>query len=147
MKTSKNKLPLIVGSGVLVVAFVIVYLVIFPANNNPVSVNQPINMAVVAATSLDDGGNPVNPASVFSTKDKTIYVVVNLKNAHKNDIVSYSRYYKGKYINAQSARIVDEKANHVIFAFNKDKGYIKGKYDYKIFYNKKFMKSFTYNIN
>jgi hypothetical protein len=144
MKTSKvNKyVPLIVGAFVAVIALGIVYFAIYK-NNQP----RPVKVAVVAGTSLDDRGNPVNPTSAFSVNDKNIYVVVNLKNAKKNDVVSYARFYKGKYINAQSTRVVDNKTNHVIFAFNKDKGYPKGKYDYKFFVNKKFISAYTYTVN
>jgi|GEM_PF-3725199 hypothetical protein len=149
--TKSNKyFPLILGCGVIVVVLAIVYFVALKPTNpttNPVSVRLPVSMGVVAAASLDSQGNPVRPTTVFSSSDKTIYLVVNLKNAKKNDIVSYARYYKGKYINAQTTRIVDTKANRVIFAFNKDKGYPVGKYDYKFFYNKKLLNTYSYTIN
>lgn len=101
---------------------------------------------ITASTQLDSKGNAVNPRTIFSSKDSTIYVVVQLNRAKKNDKVSYARYYNGKYLNAQTTRIKSDNVNHVAFAFNKDKGYAPGQYSLKVFYNGKQFDSFNYVV-
>ncbi len=108
--------------------------------------NPSVNILAQAAKAVDSQGNALNPASTFSTKDQKIYIVVKLKNAKKNDVVSIVRYYKGKFLKANSLRVASDKLQNAVFKFSKPTGYPKGDYLVKVFYNNKALTSVAYTV-
>ncbi len=105
---------------------------------------------VSLSTTLDPKtGLTVNPASVFSKTDPTIYAVVTLSNPPVGTKIEYVRYLNGKLLDNRSTSTTKVTAKSIVFDWKLKKPgatHLVGNYRVKIYTNGVFEKETSYII-
>ncbi len=94
-------------------------------------------------------GSAVNPATIFSKTDPTIYTVVALSNPPVGTKVEYTRYLNGKFLDNRSTSTTKATDKSVLFNWSLKKPgatHLVGSYKVKIYTNGIFEKEISYTI-
>ncbi len=93
--------------------------------------------------------NPINVTSQFNSKtDKSVYMVLTLKNAKSSDKIVYVRYYNGNYVDSAAASPSKDGISHFYFNWNKSGSlsYPAGVYLIKVYDNGSLVNSVAYTV-
>lgn len=138
MNTKFTKTQIVAG---LVIAVVLVYAIFSylrsPGQGAAVAGAQVVS--AVASRSVDAQGNATGVTSSFSSNtDNIVYVVLKLNNAKKTSVISYIRYFNGKYVDSKVSSPTADGVSNLYFSFEKGVGkYKAGNYKVVIFVNGK----------
>jgi len=160
--------------GVLIVAIVLVLGLVFmlqkSAKNTtaPPAVSQPktatstpqptlprskapgvISNALTAKALDPKTGEAVNPTSTFASTDKSIYLVLTLKNPQVGSRYAFTRYLNGKFLDNGSLPVTKLTTNNVSFVWTLKKvgaTHLVGSYKVKVYTNGIFEKEISYQV-
>ncbi len=165
--SSKIKLYILVGFGVLLIIFIGYLAAQKPrsATQTPQVIAQPtaqpkptlarskapgIIVSVVTAKSIDPKtGEAVNPTAIFLTRDKSIYAVTTLQNAKIGTRIEYVRYLNNKFLDNRSITITKLNTNNTSFVWtlkNSTATHPAGEYKVKVYTNGIFEKEISYTV-
>ncbi len=120
-----------------------------PVQTGTSTANASTVSAAVMAKGVDQMANPTNVTSQFNSKiDKSVYMVLTLKNAKKADKLVYVRYYNGNYVDSSEASPSQDGVTHFYFNWNKtgSLSYPTGVYLIKIYDNGTLVNSVAYSV-
>ena len=107
-------------------------------------------VSVVTAKGIDPKtGEAVNPTSIFSTTDKSIYVVATLQNTKVGTRIEYVRYLNNKFLDNRSITVTKPSTNNTSFVWTLKKigaTHPVGNYRVKVYSNGIFEKETSYAV-
>ena len=114
---------------------------------------KPIIKAVITAVVLSQAidatsGAPVNPVTTLSANAPTLYAVLTLKNTIQRTKLSYTRYYNGKYVDANVSHPTRDGVRYFHFEFKLKSGQTQkaGNYTLNFYVNGKKAQSVSYVV-
>lgn len=120
------------------------------SNSPPRSKASGVITQVVTAKGVDlKTGEAINPISQFSKTDKTIFVVLTLKNPKVGTKFEYVRYLNGKFLDHGNLTISKASTNNVSFNWILKKPGLAhpiGNYKVKVYTNGVFEKDINYIV-
>lgn len=129
---------------------------VVPGKKLPTTSTRPRSKApgvvtqVAAAKGIDQKtGEAAGTTSLFSKTDKTIYLVLTLKNPKVGTRFEYTRYLNGKFLDNGSLKMKKATTNNVSFDWTLKKPgafHLAGNYLVKVYTNGVFEKEINYKV-